>query len=262
MHLLLMVTLAILTIVLVVALLSCIEIGYRVGRKRILKNPDVVAGVNVIEASVFGLLGLMMAFQFSTAQGRLELRRTLIVQEANSIGTAYLRLDLLPPQAQPALRDLFRRYADSRISRFELLSQLEFARSEEKLRETRALQSEIWSKAMAAVQADPNPGTRMLVIPPINDMIDTTTTRTIAMMNHVPGAIIALLLLLAMSGAVLAGHAMAVRLNGRSLLHAVVFSLVIAATFCVMIDLEFPRYGLVRNDDADRALHDTRAGMN
>jgi len=261
MQLLLIVTLVLLTIILVVALLGCIELGYRVGRKRIAKNPDVVAGVNVIEASVFGLLGLMMAFQFSTAQDRLELRRSLIVQEANSIGTAYLRLDLLPGDAQPALRDLFRRYTDTRIARFELLSQLEFAQSEQKLRETQALQSEIWSKATAAVQADPNPGTRTLVIPPINDMIDTTTTRTIAMMNHVPGAIVALLLLLAMASAMLAGHAMAVRLNGRSVLHAVVFAVVIAATLYVMIDLELPRYGLVRNDDADRALYDTRAGM-
>src|SRR3954451_22451060 len=97
MSLLIIVVLVILTIVLVAALLSCVEIGYRVGRKRIAKNPDVVAGVSVIEASVFGLLGLMLAFQSSTAQGRLEYRRNLIVQEANSIGTAYLRIDLLPP---------------------------------------------------------------------------------------------------------------------------------------------------------------------
>jgi len=54
---------------------------------------------------------------------------------------------------------------------------------------------------------------------------------------------------------------MAVRRRGRSTMHQVVFAAVVATTLYVMIDLEFPRYGLVRNDDADRALHDARAGM-
>jgi hypothetical protein len=81
------------------------------------------------------------------------------------------------------------------------------------------------------------------------------------MQNHVSPVIVALLLLLAFSGAALAGHAMAVRLNGRSVLHALLFAVVIAATLYVMIDLEFPRYGLIRNVDADRAFYDTRAEM-
>src|SRR6185369_705957 len=97
----------------------------------------------------------------------------------NSVGTAYLRLELLPPDAQPQLRELFRRYIDARIARFEVLP--DFAASERKLKEGNAIQSEIWAAATAAVKADPNPGTRVLVITPINDMIDATTTRTIAM---------------------------------------------------------------------------------
>ena len=99
------------------------------------------------------------------------------------------------------------------------------------------------------------------MIPPINDMIDVTTERTIATINHVPVAIVALLLLVAMSGSVLAGHAMAVRRKGRSITHEAIFAVVVAATLCLMIDLEFPRYGLVRNTDADRAMYETRAGM-
>ena len=62
-------------------------------------------------------------------------------------------------------------------------------------------------------------------------------------------------------GALLAGHAMAVRRRGRSALHEVAFAAVVTGTLFVMLDLEFPRYGLIRNTDADRALHDTRAGM-
>lgn len=254
-----LVTLAVLSLLLVAALLGCVEVGYRVGRRRIAQNPDVVAGVGVIEAAVFGLLGLLLAFQFSNAQNRLEFRRDLIVQEANAIGTAYLRLDLLPPDAQPPLRDLFRRYTDARIAVFDSLPDLETA--ERKLKEAGAMQEQIWSRAVAAARSDPSPATRQLVIPPINDMIDITTTRTVATINHVPLAIVALLLLVALSGAALAGHAMAVRRKGRSILHALVFAVVVASTLYVMIDLEFPRFGLVRNDDADRAMRETRAGM-
>lgn len=241
------------------ALLACVEVGYRVGRRLIEQNPDVVAGVGVIEAAVLGLLGLLLAFQFSAAQGRLELRRSLIVREANAIGTAYLRLDLLPPPAQPPLRELFRHYLDARIAAFNSLPDVD--RYEQKLAEAGALQSQIWSAAVAAAQGDSNLATRTLVLPPINDAIDVTTDRTISTMHHVPIPILALLVLVALVGAMLAGHAMAIRRRGRSAVHQVAFAAVITASLCVMIDLEFPRFGLIRNDDADRALYDARAAM-
>jgi hypothetical protein len=259
MNLQILVAMLVLIVLLFAALLACVEAGYYGGRKRIERNPDIVAGVGVIEAAVLGLLGLLLAFQFSVAQNRLEFRRGLIVKEANAIGTAYLRLDLLPPSAQPPLRDLFRRYIDTRIAAFNSLPDV--VRYEEKLAEATALQSRIWAAAVAAAQGDSSPATRMLVLPPINDAIDITTDRTVATMNHVSAAIVALLVLVALVGAMLAGHAMAIRRRGRSLLHEVAFAAVIAATLYVMIDLEFPRYGLIRNDDADRALHDARAAM-
>lgn len=257
---LIVVALTLLSTVLFAALLACVEAGYRVGRRRIERNPDVVAGAGVIEAAVFGLMGLLLAFQFAAAQNRLEFRRSLIVREANAIGTAYLRLDLLPASDRPPLRDMFRRYTDSRIAAFDALP--DTILYERKLAEANRLQGQIWSTATAAALNDPNPATRQLVIPPINDMIDITTDRTVATMNHVPTAIVTLLVLVALTGAVLAGHAMAVRRKGHSTMHEVIFAVVVTATLYVMVDLEFPRYGLIRNDDADQALHNTRAGMN
>jgi hypothetical protein len=246
-------------LVLFAALMTCVEVGYHGGRRRIERNPDIVAGVGVIEAAIFGLLGLLLAFQFSSAQSRLEFRRNLIVREADCIGTAYLRIDLLPPPAQPALRDLFRRYTDTRIAAFDSLP--DFGRYGQKLAEANELQSRIWSAAVSAAVSDPNPAVRSLVLPPINDMIDVTTDRAIATTNHVPVAIVVLLVLISLMGALLAGHAMAVRRKGRSTLHEFAFAAVVSATLYVMVDLEFPRYGLIRNDDADRALHDARTAM-
>jgi hypothetical protein len=72
-------------------------------------------GFGTIEGSVLALLGLLIAFTFSGASARFDTRRQLIVEATNHIGTAYLRLDLLPAGAQPALRESFRRYVDARI---------------------------------------------------------------------------------------------------------------------------------------------------
>ena len=67
---------------------------------------------------MFALLGLLLAFSFSGAASRFEDRRHLITQETNAIGTAYLRIDLLPGDAQPKMRELFRHYLDSRLETY------------------------------------------------------------------------------------------------------------------------------------------------
>jgi len=72
-------------------------------------------GIGTIEGAVFGLLALLVALTFSGAAARFDTRRQLIVEETNDIGTAYLRLDLLPPSAQPALRESFRQYVGMRL---------------------------------------------------------------------------------------------------------------------------------------------------
>jgi hypothetical protein len=62
-------------------------------------------GLGIADEAVFGLMGFLIAFTFSGAASRVDTRRHLVVEEANAIGTAYLRLDLLRASAQPALRE-------------------------------------------------------------------------------------------------------------------------------------------------------------
>src|SRR5262245_32970090 len=103
----------------------CYELGRWEGRRELRRDPDrFKTGTGVIEAAVFGLLGLLLAFAFAGAAGRLDTRRQQIAQEANAVGTAWLRLDLLPQSHQPSLRDLFRRYVDARINVFQKLPDL------------------------------------------------------------------------------------------------------------------------------------------
>jgi hypothetical protein len=83
-------------------ILACLEIGYRIGRYSSGKYSKAAhEGIGVIEAAIFALLGLLLGFSFSGGTSRLEAKRQLVVQEANAIGTAYLRLDELPANEQP-----------------------------------------------------------------------------------------------------------------------------------------------------------------
>src|SRR5262245_57686366 len=84
------------------------ELGRRIGLWLRAKAVRESASPVTIETAIYALMGLMLAFTFSGAASRFDLRRTQTVQEANAIGTAYLRLDLLPAAEQPALREHFR----------------------------------------------------------------------------------------------------------------------------------------------------------
>ena len=93
-----------------------LEIGRRFGRRRLAEDPEGArAGASAVEGAVFALFGLPIAFTFTGAAARFEARRNLIVDHTNAIGTAWLRLDLLPAEVQPALRQDFRLYVDDII---------------------------------------------------------------------------------------------------------------------------------------------------
>jgi hypothetical protein len=98
-------------VVLSAGILVLLEIGRRVGVHRIAEEGETASqGLSAIEGAIFALLGLILAFLFSGALTRFDAARHLVVGEANDIGTAWLRIALLPTDAQPSMRDLFRRY--------------------------------------------------------------------------------------------------------------------------------------------------------
>ena len=105
-----------------------LELGRRIRLARMEREGDVGKGVGAVEGAVYGLLGLLIAFTFSGAATRFEGRRHLIVEEANAIGTAYLRLDLLPVEARSSLQEKFRQYVDSRLEIYKKLPDLEAAK--------------------------------------------------------------------------------------------------------------------------------------
>jgi hypothetical protein len=251
---------ALLAIGLFVGILILLEVGRRIGGRRLARDPEGArAGTGAVEGAIFALVGLLIAFTFSGAASRFDTRRDLIVQETNAIGTAWLRLDLLPASVQPAIRDNFRQYVDARLEVYRKLPDVEASQAE--LAKATALQGQIWIQAVAAGRMDgaPPPAT-MLLLPALNEMIDITTTRTMATQMHPPIVIYGMLVGLALASAMLAGYGMAGG-QTRNWLHILGFATVMAVAVYVIIDLEFPRLGLIRVDAFDQALVELRASM-
>ena len=242
-----------------VGMLVLMEAGRVVGSRRRARDGDGShAGVGVVEGSVFGLLGLLMAFTFSGAADRFSERKHLIVEEVNAVGTVWKRIDLLAADAQPEIRDGFRRYLDARIEAYGKLPD-EKAAAEGYTRAEHAGQA-IWAKAAAATRPESVTPARALIVPAMNEMFDIAETRRLATRMHPPIIIYVMLAVFALAGALLAGYGMAEG-RSRNWIYMVVFSLTIAVAAYVIIDLEYPRLGLIRVDQFDRALVELRATM-
>jgi hypothetical protein len=251
----------VLTVGLFLGMLLFLEIGRRTGVRRRKEEPGTGGeGVGAVDGAVFALLGLLLAFTFSGAAARFDTRRQLIVEETNHIGTAYLRLDLLPPKLQPALREGFRRYLDARIEVYRKLPDL--AAAKEQLSKADELQKHIWRQAVMASRAEgAPPAAPMLVLPALNAMIDITTTRTMATLMHPPTIVFVMLFGLALAASLLAGYGMTGS-KVRCWFHMLGFALVVAFAVYVILDIEYPRLGLIRVDAFDQALVDLRQSMN
>lgn len=241
-------------------MLFSLEIGRRLGRRRLAKDANAeMSNFGVVEGAVLGFYGLMIAFTFSGASARFDLRRQQIAEEANAIGTAYLRLDLLAPESQPALREQFRRYLDSRLDSYRNIKGVDPGKAG--LAASAKVQTEIWEAAVAATRL---PGAHAdagkLLLPALNEMIDITTTRAMTARLHPPVIILALVFIIALACSTMAGFTMAVGTK-RSWLHIAAFIAASSVAVYVILEIEYPRSGLIRLDAYDQVLVELRESM-
>jgi hypothetical protein len=246
--------------VLVLGLVIFFEIGRYFGIRSLEKDGHAGRqGTSVIEGAIFALIGLLLSLSFSGSVSRFHEQRQLIVNEANAIGTAYLRLDLLPSDRQAPLREGFRRYVESRLEVYRLLPDLQASR--EKNAEANLIQREIWTQAVAACSSQgAQPYAAMLLLPALNQMIDTATYRTRSGAMHPPAILMVLLVLMTFDGALIAGYATS-SAKHRSLLHMLGYVAITAVTLYFIIDIEYPRFGLIRVDAFDRSMLELRESM-
>ena len=248
------------SVVLFVGMLILLETGRRLGlRHRPKESGEERSNLGTIEGAVFALFGLLIAFTFGGAAVRFNEKRMLVAEEANAIGTAYLRLNLLTTEAQSGLKESFRRYVDSRLETYRKMPDM--AAVEMEMAGSRALQETIWNEAVTATTlAGSHPDAGKLLLPALNNMIDITTTRTMALQTHPPRIIYGLLFVLGLISSLLAGYRMASSQH-RNWLHIFSFAIITVVVVYVILDVEYPRAGLIRLASADQILVQLRQSM-
>lgn len=225
---------------LLVLLLS--EAGYRVGVASRRKNAHAAETIGGnVQGAVLGLLGLLLGFSFAMSVGRYDARRSLVNDEANSIGTTWLRADFLPSPHREEIRDLLVRYTRLRIEG------VATAGNDKELAPVRKeawdIHNQLWAKGSAAANANPSPLSATFITS-LNETIDLDATRVAALRNHVPGAVWLLLIVVSGCGAWASGYGTGV--NGvRSVFNQLVFPMLISVVITLTADIDRPTKGLI-----------------
>ena len=230
-----------------VLLLLAGEAGFLLGRR----TRDDTAGairsqIGTIEGGILALLGLLLGFTFSMALDRFDTRKRMAVDEANAIGTAALRGQMLPQPQRAEVADLFRRYVDARVE----VRQIRQYTSDLEDSDAKAgrLQEQLWARAVAGAAKDPRAIPTGLFIQALNDVIDSKERRTAAQENHVPQSVMLLLFVVAAVAVGGVGYGCGLH-SKRAIIANVALSSLIAVVVLIIVDLDRPREGLIRVGD-------------
>jgi hypothetical protein len=184
------------------------------------------------------LLGLLIGFTFSMAVGRYDLRKNLEEQEANAIGTEYLRADLLPDADAARVRGLLRSYLDQRALFYTSRDARQLRWVDE---QTARLQAELWSVVARHASAQATP-VAALVAAGMNDVLNSQGYTQAAWWNRIPGAAWGLLMAIAIFCNVLIGYGA----HGRRASLFLVLPVALSVTLFLIADIESPRGGVIR----------------
>lgn len=235
-------------------LLLAIEIGFRLGRRRAEREAaPAAANAGAIAGAMLGLLGLLLGFSFAGAAGRFLDRQDLIVTEANAIGTAYLRADLLN---QPHQGDLKKALADYTRYRIEVSTTMTRTLGADVQSKIAGFHNAMWSAAHAGVED--KPATMLAVLNPVNDVIDLHSTRIAAGRKHLPPPLVALLMSCAVLSMSVIGFTSGLN-KRRMFVTTGALAFLVATALWITVDLDHPRQGLIHLSDAP--LADLAAGM-
>jgi hypothetical protein len=225
-------------------MLGATEIGFRLGRKSEVNTLDKTKSlVSTLEAAILGVLGLLLGFTMSMAVSRFEVRKQLVLDEANAIGTSYLRTELLPAPENIEIANILREYINLRVQYGTTGNDPK--RLESLRKETGRLQNEFWARAVAYGQKDPNPVRVGLLLQSLNQTIDLESARRMAFQNHVPQSVIYMNAIVGILAALLVGYTFG--LNGRRQIFSMcVLALAITLVLALIIDLDRPRRGFIR----------------
>jgi hypothetical protein len=226
--------------VLLVGLLVVVEVAYRLAL-RASANDDEEQHHQIVAArdGIAVLLSLLLGFTLPMAEPHYELRKRLVVEEANAIGTTTLRARTLPEPVRGKILELLHQYLEARIAFAE--AGLQRQQLQSSLVNAKELQEEIWQRSLAVAQQSPTPITSIF-LQSLNEMIDVSEKRMAALEDRVPPAMWLMLILISLLTCFLAGYSM----RRRSFLIMLVSPLMIAVVLSLIADLDSPRAGLIQ----------------
>jgi hypothetical protein len=231
---------------LLVFLLSFLAMGlatlggaFLAARKRQLE-PDVREDFGIILAATLTLLALIIGFSFSMALSRYDLRKSHEANEANAIGTEYVRADLLPAADAARVRALLLRYLDQRILFYSAPDEAQLPH----IAAARArLQSELWAAVLPPAEARPTPVVA-LAVAGMNEVLNSQAFAQAAWWNRIPGAAWIMMMAMGVFCCVLAGYRVRTLKAQGALLMVLPF--VVSLSLFFIADIDAPRGGLIR----------------
>lgn len=219
------------------------EVGYRLGGWLKRTEHTDRNQLSTIQGAILGLLGLMLGFSFAAAGSKFIDRQDLIVTEANAIGTAYLRGDLMEEPYRSQYQTALKEYTATRIKIFDSLGYEGLSVAET---ESANLHGKMWDLAVAGVKQSPE--FDETVLPPLNEVIDLHTTVTVKMRRHLPWPVTLLLKIIAGAALFTVGFGNAIS-ERRNVVLTTSLAFLVASVLWVTLDLDYPRMGLLQIND-------------
>jgi hypothetical protein len=230
-------------------------LGIVLGRYLRHKSEHLREPAGVLQAALLGIVGLILAFSLALAVGRYEARRADLVDEANAIGTTYLRAQTLAEPIRTRSLERLVRYTDASIRLSDAVPGS--AEANKAVADGQLLQRELWRLAGQALADAPVASSPRLYVETLNEMIDTQTVRVAGLSNRVPGPVLAVEVV---GPAVALGLlAFYLSLLGRGVITVLLAAGLITLLLLVTFDLDRPTRGLIRVPDTP--LASLRASM-
>jgi hypothetical protein len=235
------------------------EVGYRIGRRqRSSAKAPPESHVGAIQAALLGILALLLGFTFSLALQRYDSRSEAVVDEANAIGTAILRSELLPTSIAGEARTVLLDYLDGRV-RESTIPLANRAERQALLMKAEQDQATLWRLALAAAEEDRSEITSGLFVESLNELIDSYGRRNAALDRHVPEGVMLLLYGAFLLTWGIVGYTAGTSGYRPSLVAYLMLVFVLIVVF-VVVDLDRPRRGLVQIDHT--SLTELQAAQN
>jgi len=231
-----------LALAMVAVLVMIVEIGYRAGTRWKDAPDSLRSQVSGIGAAMLGILGVLLGFTLSMAIARWDVRRDVVVEESNAIGTLWLRAGLLEDPLRDELRSALQEYTDTRIALGGSRGDLDVLRAAQS--EGAALHAKIWSVVERADQPGTSPAILSTLIAAANELIDLHELRVASIENFLPAFLILLLpCITAAAVASLAWSFGATSERGRTPI--LLLTLLICAVILLIMDVNRPQRGAI-----------------